>query len=530
MMSRLRRIPLLAFTPLLATLTLMAWVFASPVGAGPDDDFHLVSAWCAGPTADATCAPSAVNDAHSVPTALVDIACFAFEPTESAACQGDEWSWSVNALVETDRGNFLGSNPRVFYAAAGAFTGGDIQASALMMRIATVLLFVGVTVALYILLPHHRRPTLLWGWILTSVPLGLFLFGTNNPSVWAWIGVGSTWIALLGYYEAQGRRKAALGAIFALTAVMGAGSRSDAALFTGFAIVIVMVLAMVRDRRFLRDSILPVAVGLGTLVLFLGPFFARGGADGFTGVSYDDPIRGSVVDSFPDVGFAGSQPALEGFSLFAFNVLNMPQLWIGTLGGGALGWLDTSMPELVPAITVAAFVSLGFFGLAYTSARKTWALTAAIALLVILPLVVLQVGGDAVGEQIQPRYLLPLIVLFAGLMMLTSSTQHVTLSLAQRATVAISLSGAHFVALHLNIRRYVTGIDQSGPNLDADAEWWWQGPIGPNAVWLLGSLAYTLLIAILITNIAGTSFLMRSGSTGAVNGRFARVHAPGVST
>jgi hypothetical protein len=92
-------------------------------------------------------------------------------------------------------------------------------------------------------------------------------------------------------------------------------------------------------------------------------------------------------------------------------------------------------------------------------------------------------------------------------------------------TVIAALSAAHFVALHLNIRRYVTGVDQSGPNLDAGAEWWWQGPVGPNAVWLLGSLAYTLLIAILITNIAGTALLMRSGSAEAVNGRFTRVHA-----
>ena len=51
MIARLRRIPLLALAPVLALLTLTAWVFASPIGAGPDDDFHLVSSWCAGSTA-----------------------------------------------------------------------------------------------------------------------------------------------------------------------------------------------------------------------------------------------------------------------------------------------------------------------------------------------------------------------------------------------------------------------------------------------------------------------------------------------
>jgi hypothetical protein len=572
MKLRSRRFSLLALAPLLAVLTLTAWVFASPVGAGPDDDYHLISAWCVGPTAEDTCAPNVSSNTYSVPVGLAEIACFAFEPTKSAACQGQEWSWTTDALVNTERTNFQGLYPPIYYAVTGALTGDDIQVSALLMRMLTVILFVMIAVALHILLPARHRPTFIWGWLLTSVPLGLFLFGTNNPSVWAWIGVGSTWIALLGYYETRGRRKAALGALFAITALMGAGSRADAALFTGFAIALVMGLSLVRHRRFLRDSILPIAVGLSALALFLPTYFARGGAQGFTGVRYDDTVRGSTFDpsegsrvagptptpgpsvttpidgpgseaplggaapevpvAVPDVldviatpGPEAGQPPLEGFGLFASNLLNVPELWTGSLGGWALGWLDTSMPALVPAMTVAAFVAVGFLGLAQASMRKAWALVAVIVVLAALPVLVLQAGGDTVGFQFQARYLLPLIVLLAGLMMMTTSTQRVTLSLAQRVTVIAALSAAHFVALHLNIRRYVTGVDQSGPNLDAGAEWWWQGPIGPNAVWLLGSLAYTLLIAILITNIAGTALLMRSGSAEAVNGRFTRVHA-----
>ena len=57
------------------------------------------------------------------------------------------------------------------------------------------------------------------------------------------------------------------------------------------------------------------------------------------------------------------------------------------------------------------------------------------------------------------------------------------------------------MALHLNIRRYVTGIDASGVNLDAGAEWWWAGPVGPTAVWLLGSLAYALLVWIVVREL-----------------------------
>jgi hypothetical protein len=450
--------------------------------------------------------------------ALTEISCFAFDPTDSASCQGEDWAWSVDTLTGSDRGNFSGSHPPIFYAVTGALTGYDIQVSALLMRSLTVLLFVTITLALYLLLPAHRRPTLLWAWLLTSVPLGLFLFGTNNPSVWAWIGVGSTWIALLGYYETEGLRKAALGVLFTLTALMAAGSRADAALYTGLAITLAMVLASRRRRGFLIDSILPIAVGLAALMLFLGSYFNRGGVAGFTGASYTDPINGSGADvsaggaADATVGVVagivtgtaatGPDQALSGFELFASNLLNQPILWNGVLGDWALGWLDTSMPAIVPAATVACFVAICFFGLARMTARKAFVVSAVIAVLLAVPLYVLQAGGDVVGDQVQPRYLLPLVVLLAGLLLLTTPSRPIVLTFAQRVAVIVALSASQFVALHLNIRRYVTGIDQSGPNLDAGLEWWWQGPIGPNAVWLLGSLAYGLLVTILVSHCA----------------------------
>jgi hypothetical protein len=492
--TSLRRAWPLVLAPVLAVLTLSAWVFASPVGAGPDDDFHLVSSWCAGPTAAETCVPGAEQGTAEVPVALTEVACFAFDPDESAACQNESGSWSLDALTETDRGNFTGSYPPFFYAVMGTLSGDDVQTSALLMRLLTVLLFVGLTTALFIALPAHRRPTLLWGWVLTTVPLGLFLFGTNNPSVWAWIGVGSTWIALLGYYEAEGRRKPALAVLFVITAFMGAGARADAAIFTGFAIAVVMVLSARRHRHFVRDSVLPIVVGLIALMLFIASYFSRSGVSGFTGESYSDPLRGGAVSERTEV--------LEGFGLFAYNLLNVTTLWTGVLGDWALGWLDTSMPALVSTAAVAAFVAVGFMGLARLWPRKAIVIAAVIAVLIALPLFILQRGGDVVGTQVQARYLLPLIVLLAGLVMLTSRDRPITLSLAQRVTVIIALSAAHFAALHLNLRRYITGFDASGPNLDAGIEWWWQGPVGPTAVWLLGSLAYTLLVAVLITAIS----------------------------
>ncbi len=495
MIERLRRIPLLAWAPVLALLTLTAWVFASPIGAGPDDDFHLVSSWCAGPTADETCAPGSEWNTRIVPEALDDIECFAYDPTLSAACQGETWSWSIDDTVETDRGNFVGAYPPVYYAVTGVLTGPDIQLSALAMRLLTVLLFLAVTVALWMLLPLRLRAPLLWGWLITTVPLGIFLLGTNNPSAWAMIGVGSSWLALLGWFESQGRRKIALGGLFVLSVFIASGARGDAALYAGLGIVLVLVLTVARSRRFALDAILPIVMGLVALAFFLSSRQTQAGLSGFTGGS-----NVSTAGTLADPG--APEAALSGFGLFAYNLLNVPFLWTGTLGDWALGWLDTSMPALVSAATVAAFVAVGFAGIGVMWGRKALALGALVVVLVALPVYVLQAGSDVVGEQVQPRYLLPLIVMLGGLLVLTRTSQSLTFSLPQRFAIVAALAGAHFVALHLNIRRYVTGIDGAGINLDAGAEWWWQGPVGPNAVWLLGSLAYALLVWILVRSLA----------------------------
>ncbi|HTL41892.1 MAG TPA: hypothetical protein VL294_10515, partial [Pseudolysinimonas sp.] len=54
-MPRVFRILLL---PALALLTLSAWMFSTPVGGGADDDFHLVSTWCASPFDTGFCEPT----------------------------------------------------------------------------------------------------------------------------------------------------------------------------------------------------------------------------------------------------------------------------------------------------------------------------------------------------------------------------------------------------------------------------------------------------------------------------------------
>jgi hypothetical protein len=488
-MKHLRRIPAMAWAPVLALVALFAWVFASPIGAGPDDDFHLVSSWCAGPTSAETCAPVEGGEAgeHRVPKALADISCFQRDAEQDASCQDRLFAGDLlDRMVVTDRGNFFGEYPPLYYAVTGVFTNTDVQTSGLVMRAFTVLLFVGIATALFLLLPVSRRWTLIVGWIVTTIPLGIFLLAANNPSAWAIIGVGTSWIALVGYFETTGRQRVALGALYALGMLMAAGSRGDTAVYAGFATALVFVHAFRRRREFFVASILPVVMGIVALVFLLGAGQVGTGVAGFTEppTAEGSGAGGEVVDG-----------GLSGFGLLAYNALNVPLLWLGAFGEWGLGWLDTGMPSLVVFGAAGAFAVAGFLGIRRIGWRRAVMVGATVFVLWALPVYVLQQGGQTVGEQLQPRYLLPLIVLLGGLLALGAPFARWTRG--QIVLVAAALSIAHAVALHTNLRRYLTGVGTGGLNLDAGIEWWWDVPFSPMVVWVVGSIAYAGLLALI---------------------------------
>jgi hypothetical protein len=370
------------------------------------------------------------------------------------------------------------------------------------MRIFTVLLFVAMTTALYLLLPVSRRSTLLIGWIVTTMPLGVFILASNNPSAWAVIGIGSAWIALLGYFETTGARRIALGALYALSVVMAAGSRGDSAVYAGFATVLVLVYVFRRERGFYLRALLPVAMGLVSLAFAL----SAGQAGSVQGLTELPPSGGSTP------GTVGEPSGLSGFGRLGYNLLNVPFLWLGAFGEWGLDWLDTAMPGIVIAAAITAFAFAGFLGIRRLTLRKGIIVGVTVLVLTVLPVYVLQQGGHVVGEQVQPRYLLPLIVLLGGLLAL--GTPVIRWTRTQLMVIAGALSIANAIALHMNMRRYLSGAGGGGLNLDTDVAWWWNAPFTPMTVWAVGALAYTALLVLVALRLPRLSldYVAREGS------------------
>lgn len=487
--SFVHRFRLITLAPLLAFMALGAWAFASPIGAGPDDDYHLVSIWCASGGSD-QCLPGTEENTRIVPSAFRELTCYVQLEARSAACQDVVWPTWDGDPWETHRGNFGGEYPPLYYATMHIFAGDDIQVSALVMRLFNAALFVGLATALFVLLPVTRRRTLLWGWLVTLVPLGMFIIPSNNPSGWAVTGVGTAFLALLGWFETEGRRRWALGALYIVGMLMAAGARGDAAVYAAGATVTVLILMFTRTRPQVIATILP-AVGL----LIAVAFFASAGQAGVGAIGFTGGGGGPAAVPISDDGSQGAP--LSGFGLAAYNLLMLPFLWTGVWGTWGLGWFDTQLPAIVPWAAVSAFVVVAFAGLGRMTWRKAIAVSGVLLVLIALPVYVLTTGGHLVGTQLQPRYLLPLIVLFALLLLTEPLGGPLKFTRLQTIAILGALTIANFVSLQVNIRRYVTGADQQGLNLDSGAEWWWTGfPVGPNWVWIVGALAYAGLAVV----------------------------------
>ena len=277
---------------------------------------------------------------------------------------------------------------------------------------------------------------------------------------------------------------------------MAAGARGDGAVYVTGATIAVVILTVSRTRHWALSAIVPI-VGVALAVIL----FSTSGQTGVASTGFGGAGAG-----------AADTADISGFSLAAYNLLMLPFLWTGVWGTWGLGWLDTQLPAIVPWSAAAAFVAVGFKGLGRLSWRKAIAVAGVLLALVVIPVHVLTVSGDTVGTNLQPRYLLPLIVLFAFVLLIEpDSRADRGFTRVQCFALVGALAIANTVALQVNIRRYVTGAAEQGANLDEGAEWWWVGlPLGPTAVWVIGSLAFAGLCAVLWSHLRG-SHLAASG-------------------
>lgn len=465
--------------PLALLASLMTWAVSSSLGSSADEDFHLSSIWCGTGLREALCEPGSTDSHRRVPRQLVDAqACFNSVPNQAASCPVAPTA----VLANTDRGNFDGIYPPVFYFVMGLFAGEDISASVVGMRVFNATLYVGIMTALFLLISPRRRGLMVWASLATLVPFGVFYIPSVNPSSWAIISASSAWLAVLGYFEAEARgRRWGLAALAVASALIGAGARADAAAYIVVSVALVIVLKAKRTREFMRLAIFPIALAGVSVVSFLSS-------------RQSDAVNPGVV-------IINAPSGLSWSALVWNNLIRLPELWGGAFGAPLAGralWINATAPGLIWVPMLLAFGGLVFLGLRKLDFRKAIALSAVVGLLVILPMLWLMRDQILVGVGVQPRYLHPLIIIFAGLSLLGFHGANAGLRRIHLVMIASAVFVANAVTQWITIRRYITGLDVYGINLDHGIEWWWGLPIGPMPLWILGSVAFAAVCALCV--------------------------------
>lgn len=455
-----------------AFLSLAAWGFSSPMGSSPDDNFHLASVWCGDGVREGICEATDDPAVLSVPKLIYESpGCFAYHAENSAGCQNLDLA--STGYARSDVYDFNNSDhlyPPVFYATTSALVSQDPVLSIWSVRLFNTGIAVLLYAVLFWILPRNIKHLPVWAITATAVPLSMFIIPSNNPSSWAVTGAGLLLFSLIGYYKSTGTQRILLAIMALIATVMMAGARADAAIYAGITLVSAMIIAATKQDLALKKLWLPIFITITSLAFFFSANqvgLASAGLDG------------------------AADPTLTTATLIFRNLAMMPLLWLGVFGTTGLGWLDTVMPETAWISSVVGFIILVVFGI-NRLAKRTWiAGVLVLAALWLIPTYILVKSHATVGVLVQPRYMLPLIVVLAGITIYRrTGTRSGKLPLIVSGLGIVLLAVANSLSLHRNIKRYVTGVDVTGWNLDAQAEWWWNLPISPLGMWIIGSVAF----------------------------------------
>ena len=464
----------------LALVVAMAWAVASAPGSSADDDYHLASIWCAWAPEDAGCVivnhPAPPDpDLVSVPDLAIQSSyCAAFHSETSGLCPYLSPDGTV-AVPDPDtyqmRSN-NGSYPDGFYDVMRLFVVDSAATSVVLMRMASALVCLALLVSAGLVSGWADRWRLWLYWLVGAVPMGLFVFASNNPSGVAVAGAAAVFPATLAALAQapRGRRAWPAAALAAVAALLAVSSRNDAVYFCGLAVACAVVVNLTTRRHDLVRQVMVLAP--------VGAVLA---------VTY---VTGAVG------GLAGGAPASGRVAPTGKNIQDVLSFYVGGFAT-TLGWLDVPMPSLAwGSIALALGAAFGY-GVGGLGRRRALAFGVTLGLALFLPVYMLENVGYGVGEWVQPRYLLPIVVIILGILALHGSDRGVRPTTSQLLWIAGLATVGHSVALHVLMRRYITGLDVGGFNLNEGLEWWWSVPVKPMTTWVVGSVAFAVLSVVL---------------------------------
>lgn len=505
-------------------LTLAAWSMSSAVGGTPDENYVLTSIWCGDvPGVDdynlmstriesglASQNESGSTEIDSGSTSIVvygqtkDCKLKINEPTvvlvpwlvsESGKCMqvnaGDTSAACQNQSIEqtsrTDHFNRT-SYPKTYLNVMRNFVGSDVQKSVVQMRLfnslIAALLIVG-TVSL------NRRKGLdtFIAWLSIITPVVTYFIGSVNTSSWFFIGTSCFVFSVIGVIEHRDDQRitSAFVALSALSFWLAGAARSEGTyVLIALAILVSFSHFLIRFKTELRKIGRPTfwfapyaSISLIIiLIIFKKINYFR---NFYSGITSENISRGNLPDKA---------------SLIISNLIGLPRFVTGFFGSWGLGWFEIRTPQIVWLFAFQAFLLLLIFSIQKSNQTTRLAVGASIFVLCAIILAVLQKSLSEIGDDIQPRYFLPFVI---AILITAAANKQERFPNSLVTAVAVLASIANSIGLRTVLRRYTTGQDVSiGKSLNNPREWWWNFGPAPEAIWLIGSLAFAFLFAVVI--------------------------------
>lgn len=458
-------------------IVLFGWAVSSPPGASPDDDYHLASSYCALGNRQGLCEAGKDPQSRLVPTGLLSLQdCYSTQSV-SAACLDENLEKFKKSMTSTSRLNTEKLYPALFYWSNGFFVSSDIQGSVIRTRLLNLLLVIFLFGITYLVVDFRIRAIIPITVTVCSVPLGLFVFASNNPSSWA-ISSLLCYSFLLASLKVPllSRKNLRLLAPLVFCAVVALGSRPDSVYFLPIITLGVSVFIFDGIRISLRDFILLTS---GTLV---APIFLL--------------ATNAKSQTFVKDGFVEGAHSIAALDILVSNVQSVPQLLLGGFGfsfsevltrTGHLGWFNSPVPPTTSILVYSIFLIL------ITNSFRNW--TRSIKrtvgffsiIFVFLALFIHQKDKTVIGQDVQPRYFLVFVFIILGFALIQHRPR---LSVGTRYAFIAGIGVAHSFSLYLLIKRYSVGYGDFGISLNSGIQWWAFDLAKPNTIWLASSAAF----------------------------------------
>lgn len=456
-------------TPLAASVllftTLACWSFSAPINNGFDPVFHTSTIWCGWGESPGKCENFGDRDTGYGGNV----------PEELRGVQSSDLSFHETASPSTRS---------LFYPIMRGFVSNNPTLSVLLMRLIQSLLASALFGALIHFSVQKMKTAVLAAWTFTMIPIVISTLPQTTPRSWAYLSGMSSWAFLMLALERHEQKlnSKVLWILYGFSLFLAIASRWDATLFVVFSSALVLTIHFLKNHKIQMRMfawILISATGLGLIARLFFPRLAS-----YTSFDFSSTFsRGKTIFQIIHI----PENIADGLGLGVRLVDIGPNL-IGIIGLSLFVFVLSRSLFLVNRFQIFGVVSIAFFMfMAMFQISINWA------------------------EQIGPSgvYVVQLLTVMLGLSIALSDNEQIWLHRISNQAVFIALLGiSHALALFSRMEWAVrpnNPLNDTYSNLSLNGGWWWNSPIGPNIVFVIGAIAFPAWLLISWSVVSTTS-------------------------